>query len=143
MRATWKRCSLGRSFSADPAGGLSVGVMVFPSTSLEAFDEMQNLGTAVSLDRERAGRLFRRQDPTASATTPAGPVRLPVPAAEPRAVSGLPDSIDVSFDPLFKAESGPGFGVSKDLVGMGGKGAGKPVAGLPLELSIDWSFRLR
>lgn len=144
--------SLGRSLSADPAGGIAVGLMVFPSTSIDAFDEMQNLGTAMSLDRERVGRLFRRPHTTAATAnpaataataTPAGNLPVPAPGAAPQAGSRLPDSIDVSFDPLFRPESGPGFGVSKSLVGFGGKGSGAAPARLPLEASFDWSFRLR
>jgi len=129
--------SVGRSVGGAPTGDVSVGLMLFPSVTLDEFEGVQDLGAEVSFDVEQIRKMFRKEaagGATANAATPAGTV--PVPAeGNGGTMSKIPDAIDVSFDPRFNKI--PGFGVSKGHDLGAGSGA------RPVSFSVDVSVKLR
>lgn len=134
--------SIGRIFTTDPSGSVSVGVMLFPSAEIDDFDQIQELGAEISVDTDQIRKMFRNEGATASAATPSGSMDAPVPPDAGRTASAkVPDAVDVSFDPRF--QSVPGFGVSKDLGKFGRAASGKSKGSLPVSLSIDWTVKLR
>ncbi len=104
--------SLGHNFSSNPSAGYSVGVHVFPSADICGFDFIENLGTEVSFDKGLVRKLFGKAGYKAS--DKAGETTGEKASEKAGGTSRvIPDSFNVSFDPLF--QSVPGFGFSKDI----------------------------